>query len=80
MFLETVRDWDIRSSIAGYNRIAPVDSERDSGEYMCCDWKGDKEGFEGKRLVVWTGEEEVVFRHGDRACDEGDDGGIGYVK
>jgi hypothetical protein len=57
-----------------------VDAECDAGEDMCCDWEGDEERFEGEGLVVWAGEEEVVFRGGDGACYEGDYGGVGYVE
>ena len=28
--------------------IAPVDPEREAGEYVCCDWEGDQERFEWK--------------------------------
>ena len=61
MFLETVCYWDVRGSIAGQIRVAPVDAERNAGEDMGCDWEDDEEGFEGEGLVVWAGEEEVVF-------------------
>ena len=47
---------------------------------MCCDWDGDEEGFEGERLVVGSGEEEVGFRGWDGARYEGYYGGVGYVE
>ena len=41
--------------------------------------RNDEEGFHQGRLVVGACEEKVGVRSGDGTCEEGYDGGVGYV-